>query len=267
MSCGPLSRLARVRFTVGYLTVLVSVSITLVILGPQARAQAIAQASTNLHNLAQGKVGTLLGSALVIDGCPMVIWLPGLVALLAVAELFLSTSRLTAVFLVGHVGATLLVALGLVTAIGMGWLPVAIAHATDVGMSYGAIAVLGALTAAVRARWRPAWMSWWLALALVSAVIGDDFTDVGHAVALILGMVVAARCAGPARWTPVRYLFLVVASAFGFLLLVHTGVSALAGLVLGATCALAGHKLGVFRRRCRLSTLLTSPLAQSVLGS
>ncbi len=45
-------------------------------------------------------------------------------------------------------GATLLVAVGLTAAVTNGWLPVSVAKATDVGMSYGATAVLGALTPA-----------------------------------------------------------------------------------------------------------------------
>ncbi|MGH3971027.1 MAG: rhomboid-like protein, partial [Mycobacterium sp.] len=47
-----LSRLARVRLTVGYAATLLTVSITLLILGPQVRDQVVSNASTNLHNLA-----------------------------------------------------------------------------------------------------------------------------------------------------------------------------------------------------------------------
>lgn len=267
MLYGLLSRLARVRFTVGYLATLVAVSTTFLILGPQVRAQVIAQASTNLHNLAHGQVGTLLGSALVIDGCPMFIWLPGLVALLAVAELLLHTARLTVVFLVGHIGATVAVALGLLTAVEMGWLPLTITHATDVGMSYGAVAVLGALTAAIPARWRPAWIGWWLSIGFAAVVTGDDFADAGHTVALVLGMLIATRFVAPARWTPVRYLFLAVAVAFGFLLLAHTGVSALTASCMGAVCAVAVDRVAAARMRRRLPVLLTPSMPQSVLGS
>ena len=71
-----LSRLSRVRITLGYAAVLVAVSAALVELGPRVRAQVIAQASTNLHNLARGHLATLLDSAFVTDsvrctsGCP-----------------------------------------------------------------------------------------------------------------------------------------------------------------------------------------------------
>ena len=46
-------------------------------------------------------------------------------------------------FAVGHIGATLLVAVGLTAAVELGWLPTVVSRATDVGMSYGAAAVLG----------------------------------------------------------------------------------------------------------------------------
>ena len=144
-----LSRLSRVRITLGYAAVLVGVSAALVDLGPRVRAQVIAQASTNLHNLAHGHLATLFGSAFVTDAGPMYFWLPCLVCLLALAELIWRSGRLAIVFVTGHIGATLLVAVGLTAAIEFGWLPLSISRASDVGVSYGAVAVLGALTAAI----------------------------------------------------------------------------------------------------------------------
>ena len=104
----------------------------------------------------------------------------------------------------------------------MGWLPLSITRASDVGMSYGALAVLGALSAAIPSRWRPAWIGWWVSAAVATGVIGADFTDAGHTVAVILGVLVATRFRRPVHWTPVRYLLLAVASGFGFLVLAHT---------------------------------------------
>ena len=60
----------------------------------------------------------------------------------ALAELFWRSGRLILAFGLGHVGATLIVAVGLAAAIRFGWLPISVAHASDVGMSYGAVAVL-----------------------------------------------------------------------------------------------------------------------------
>ncbi|MGH3632795.1 MAG: rhomboid-like protein [Mycobacterium sp.] len=247
-----LSRLARVRFTVGYAATLAAVSIALLILGPQAREQVVRNASTNLHNLAHGKLETLFGSAFVTDAGPMWFWLPGLVCLLALAELIWRTGRLSVVFLTGHVGATLLVAAGLTAAVEFAWLPLSISRASDVGMSYGAVAVLGALTTAIPRRWRPAWVGWWVPAGIAAAVAGTDFTDAGHAVALVLGMLVATRFAGPVRWTRVRYVLLGVGSAFGFMLLAHTGWSVLAGVSVGAVGAVAADGMVRLRMMRRL---------------
>src|ERR1700736_1272925 len=183
-----LSRLARVRITLGYAFALVTVSAVLVVLGPRVREHVIVQASTNLHNLARGHLGTLFGSAFITDAGPMWFWLPGLVCLLALAELTWRSGRLAVVFVTGHVGATLLVAVGLTAAIEFGWLPLSVSRASDVGVSYGAVAVLGALPAAIPQRWRPAWIGCWLPVGIAAAALGEDFTDVGHTVAVVLGM-------------------------------------------------------------------------------
>ena len=123
MIYGILSRLARVRFTVGYVAVLLAISIAILVLGPHAHDVIVQRASTNLHNLAHGHLGTLLGSALVVDAGPLYFWLPFLTCLLALAELHLRTIRLVVAFVVGHIGATLLVAAALAAAVEFGWLP------------------------------------------------------------------------------------------------------------------------------------------------
>lgn len=235
------SRLVRVRFTVGYLAALVSVSSAVLLLGPQAHQRVIGQASTNLHNLARGHLGTLWNSAFVIDEGPLYFWLPCLACLLALAELHLSSGRLTLAFVVGHVGATLLVAAGLAVWVELGWLPLSITRVNDVGISYGALAVLGALAAAISPRWRPTWIGWWLSLGLATAVIGGDFTDAGHAISLLLGMLVTMRFARPIRWTPMRHVLLAVSCGFGFLVLAHTGWTSLGGVALGVLGALAAY--------------------------
>ena len=253
MIYGILSRLARVRFTVGYLAILAAVSTAILTLGPHAHELVVQRASTNLHNLARGHLGTLLDSAFVVEAGPLYFWLPCLACLLAVAELHLHTIRLIVAFLVGHVGSTLLVAAALATAVEMGWLPLSITRASDVGMSYGALAVLGALSAAIPSRWRPAWVGWWVSAAVATGVIGADFTDAGHTVAVILGVLVAARFRRQVHWTPVRYLLLAVASGFGFLALAHTWWTTAGGVAFGALGALAAYMFA------RLNTLRSAP--------
>ena len=248
-----LARLARVRVTVAYAVIVTCVTIALYALGPQVQDRVTRHVSTNLHNLSHGHFGTLLGSAFVIDAGPIYVWLPGLVCLLALAELMWRSGLLMVTFAAGHVGATLLVAAGLTTAVELGWLPLSVSRATDVGMSYGAAAVLGSLTAAIPGRWRPAWIGWFLAVGVAAVAVGRDFTDVGHAVALALGMLVATRFRRPDHWTPARFVMLGVAAAFGYLVLASTDLliataAGLAGAVIGECLAKARIRRGSVRQ-------------------
>ena len=217
--------LARVWVTAAYAVTLAGVAAVLVVLGPEVQERVIRHASTNLHNLSHGHIGTLLGSAFVTEDGPIYAWLPGLVCLLALAEWLWRSGRLVMTFALGHIGATLLVAIGLTAAVELGWTPVSVSRATDVGMSYGAAAVLGALTSALPARWRPAWVGWWLSVGATVVLMSHYFTDVGHSVALVLGMVLSTRFGRPARWTAPLAGLLVVATAFGYLMMAGTGLS------------------------------------------
>lgn len=239
-----LASLWRVRITVAYASALFAIASLLVALGPGAQHRVVALMSTNLHNLAEGRLGTLLASAFVTAEGQTYLLLPGLVCLLALAELLWRSRRLVQVFLLGHVGATLIVAAGLAFAIKVGWVPLAVSHADDVGLSYGAIAVLGTLTAAIPDRWRPAWTAGWLTVAAVVVVLGGGFTAAGHAVALLLGMALSTRVrtgsSAGAHWTVFRWVLLAAGAAFGLLLLVGVALpSALVALPAGAAVALA----------------------------
>lgn len=235
------ARLTRVRVTVGYAVVLAAITTALVKLDPAVQGRVIQHASTNLHNLRHGHFGTLLGSAFVIDAGPVFFWLPGLVCLLGLGELLWRSGRLLVAFAVGHVGATLMVAAGLSAAVSYGWLPTSVARAADVGMSYGATAVLGALTPAIPRRWRPTWIGCWLAIAVAMVGVGTDFTDVGHLLALMLGMVVARRFGMPRPWTYPLVALLAIAATFEFLVLASSADT----LVLAAVSGFAGALLGM----------------------
>jgi hypothetical protein len=122
-------------------------------------------------------------------------------------------------------------------------LPLSVSRASDVGVSYGAVAVLGALTSAIPRRLRPAWIGFWIPVGLAAAALGEDFTDVGHAVALMLGMLVATRLDGPARWTRVRCLLLAVSAIFGFFLLAHGAWSTVGAAAVGVVGAVSAELL------------------------
>jgi len=246
-----LSKLFLVRVTVGYAAMLVIVATTLVILGPRVEDAVISYMSTNLHNLARGHFATLVGSAFVTSSGFIYVWLPGLLCLLALAELFWRGGRLVLAFGLGHVGATLIVAVELAVAIRFGWLPISVARASDVGISYGAAAVLGALSVAIPARWRPAWIGWWLAVAVLAVVAGHDFTNAGHLIALVIGMSLSVRFRVAARWTPVRYVLLAIGAAFGYMVLANelpvmiAPIAGLLGALIGQSAAHQWRRRGV----------------------
>jgi hypothetical protein len=246
--------LAKIRVTVVYAATLVGVAVALAVLGPRVQDRVISHASTNLHNLSHGHVGTLFVSAFVIDAGPIYVWLPGLMCLMGLAELMWRSRRLVVAFVVGHLGATLLVAVGLTAAVELAWLSAAeVTRATDVGMSYGASAVLGSLTAAVPRRGRPAWIGWWLAAAVAVIVVGRDFTDAGHAAALVLGMLASTQFGRPAAWTPMRCLLLVPGVGFGYLMLANTGLTLVGATGAGVVGALVAE-VAIGRRMVRPPT-------------
>ena len=223
--------------TAVYTVILFTVSMTLDALGPHARDVAVSQMSTNVHNLAHGRLATLVGSAFLNDGGDLYFWLPGLVCLLASGEMLWRSRGLIITFAVGHIGATLIVAVGLVAAVEAGWLPFAVARASDVGISYGAVCILGALTVAIPRRWRAVWAGWWLGIAAAAAV-GANFTAVGHIVALLLGIGLSFRLGSIPRWTHAHVALLIVGAAFGYCVLSGTSIITPAGGLTGALIAL-----------------------------
>jgi hypothetical protein len=246
-----LSRLSQVRVTVGYAATLIVVATTLVILGPRVEDAVVSHMSTNVYNLAHGHFATLVGSVFVTSSGFIYVWLPGLICLLALAELFWRSRRLILAFGLGHVGATLIVAVGLAAAIRFGWLPISVARASDVGISYGAVAVLGALTVVIPPRWRPAWIGWWLMVALVAVFFGDDFTNAGHLIALMIGMSLSARFRVVARWTPLRCVLLAIGAGFGYLVLANELPIVIAPIA-GMLGALTAHGAARYRRSRRV---------------
>jgi hypothetical protein len=243
-----LSGVAQLRATAAYAVLLVGVSLTLTALGPRTRDVVVDRMSTNLHNLRHGHMGTLVGSAFVSEGSDVYVWLPGLVCLLALGELIWRSRGLVIAFTVGHVGATVIVAVGLAAALEAGWLPMSLARASDVGISYGAVCVLGALTASIPQRWRSTWVGWWLGIA-VTAAWGADFTAFGHILALLLGIWLSLRMPAMASWTPLRAGLLAVGAMFGYFVLAGPSAATPVGGMAGVLIAFLAARLLPSSRR------------------
>lgn len=159
----------------------------------------ILSASTNLRNLQRDPIQVLLASAFWTDGgFP---WAEILIILTvgAVAERWLGSLRWIMVVAIGHIGATLLTALGLARALDRDLIPVRVVMATDVGPSYGIAAILGALAFRLRGRARLIWAAvmllWYGSLLGVS----HTFTDYGHFFALVIGLLTGGTAVFIAR--------------------------------------------------------------------
>jgi hypothetical protein len=177
--------------TYGYGGLLILVTVVLAVLGDSTQARVIMHFSTNLHNLLRGHISTLFSSAFLIgDTDTALIVIPLLICLLALAELKFGTLRSIRIFLAGHLGATLLVALGLWIAVSEHWVPLSITRAEDVGISYGAMALIGAFLVLMPERWRPTWGITWVAVAVAGVAMGDTFTNVGHLISVSIGLLI-----------------------------------------------------------------------------
>jgi hypothetical protein len=221
-----LSGAASLRVTTAYAVALVTVSVTLTALGPHARDVVVSRMSTNLHNLAHGRLSTLVGSAFVDSGGHIYAWLPGLVCLLALGELIWRSRGLLIAFTVGHIGA--------------------VAQASDVGVSYGAVCVLGALTASIPSRWRSIWIGWWLGTTVAVALAADfDFTAVGHVLALLLGIGLSFRLPSMSCWTPIHVILLVGGGAWGYFAVSGSSVAAPVGGLAGTLLAFLASRVAL----------------------
>jgi hypothetical protein len=185
-------------WTVGFLVVLLGVHAWMAV-SPDADAF-VAWASTNVVNLGSHPGGALLASALVVNGSLLdtgtviTLWL-GIGVALWWVESRRGAVRAAAVFLGGHVGATLLTVPVILAAIHAGRYPEDTRAAVDVGISYGAQAALAALVVALpRWAWAP-WAAFVLGWPLLDADWSGwlpDFTTVGHLIAAGIGFVLAA---------------------------------------------------------------------------
>lgn len=187
-----------VPVTVGYVAILLALGTTLSNQSELRQSTILLRLSTNLHNLLHGHIGTLLGSAFVTGDSSALGIVPLLACLLALAEMRFGSLRMLATFLAGHVGATLIVAAGLFIAVQAEWMSASVALAQDVGVSYGAMALIGTFAVVLPPAWRLPWAQWWLALGIVGVILGQTFTNVGHLIALVIGLLLAYLTANTA---------------------------------------------------------------------
>lgn len=218
---GLLDSIRRLPVTVTYTAVLVVVGSVLTASSMGVQDRVVEHVSTNLHNLLRGHIGTLIASAFVTSG-PVWTTVPVLACALALVERRFGSLRTLGAFLAGHIGATLIVAVGLIVAVAAGWMSSDVLRAADVGVSYGGMALIGALLATLPRHWHRPWALGWLVVAVIGVILGRSFTNVGHFIALLIGIGVAVLLRNP-QWAQAA---------------MRTPLSRLDRGLLGITCAL-----------------------------
>ncbi|WP_415975413.1 rhomboid-like protein [Rhodococcus sp. 077-4] len=178
----------RIRVTLVYCALAAAGTVALGQIGARDRWHVLHAASTNLHNLTDGHLATLVTSVFLTEGRVNWLWLAAVALLFAVAEWMSGWRRFLLTSSAGHVGATALVAVGLLIGIHNDWLADSLAMAVDVGVSYAAAAVAGSMIRFLTMPWRAGWAAVWIGFVAVSGVSDPSFTAVGHAIALTIGL-------------------------------------------------------------------------------
>jgi len=174
-------------FTFSYLGVLLATTGVLAASSERGRTTLLRASSTNLDHLAREPLRVLFASALWLQGLSVVAWVALFVVVLAAVEQALGTRRALALFAAGHVGATLLTALGLWVGIRAGAFSPRLDDAVDVGVSYGFVAAAAAFTFVLPRRARLPYAAALVGCLVFRLVAGHTFTDAGHLVALAIG--------------------------------------------------------------------------------
>jgi membrane associated rhomboid family serine protease len=145
--------------------------------------------STNLHQLARAPLRVLVASAFWLgDLSELWLWALLLVVILAPVERRLGSRRTVLAFALGHVGATLVVAAGLLVLVRLGDVSPVVEDARDVGASYGVLAVAALATYLLPRRLRLPYAVLLAGTLVVFAATSGTFTDFGHLTAAAIGL-------------------------------------------------------------------------------
>ena len=175
--------------TYAYLFVLVITTWVLQTSSSRVADQLLLERSTNLHQLSRDPVRVLFASAFwVSSGLELLGWIALFSFVVAPVERWLGTARTAAIFFLGHVGATLLTAVGLWFAIRADLVESSIANARDVGASYGFFAVAAILVYRLRGASRAVYATALVLYVAVDLALSNSFTHAGHLAAVAIGL-------------------------------------------------------------------------------
>ncbi len=184
----------RADLAIAYCGVVTVLTVVLNVIDPETKQRIVAETSSNLDNLRDHPVQSLLASAFVVPRPIGLVLVAMLLVVLAYAQRFIGRAGALVVGLTGHIGATVIVAMALQSGIFHDLVDPSVRDDVDVGVSYVLACTMAFLTLFVPSRRR--WV-WSVALAvywLLPAAIERSFTDAGHATALAIGWLLAFVC-------------------------------------------------------------------------
>ncbi|MGW9369142.1 rhomboid-like protein [Streptomyces xanthophaeus] len=172
-----------------WLLIIAVTSIVVVIAPDRVEHVLLHRNSSNIHELVKHPVRALLSSAFWIEN-------PASLALYAVmfevfhapVERWLGTLRWLVIVATAHVVATLVSQKVLLDAIEDHRAPRSMTHVVDIGVSYGLAAAAGVLTYRLPGPWKWFYLAGLLLFFGLPLVSGGTFTDLGHAIALSVGL-------------------------------------------------------------------------------
>lgn len=171
-----------------YAGIVLAITVALGLLPGSVADRVVQDSSTNLVNLRRHPPFVLLVSAFVEpSGWDLWVVVP-LVWAFGVLQRWLGRAAVLITATLGHVGVTVFVATFLTAGIVHGRVSLSEATATDVGVSYALVTVLGLISARLSRRLVRGYVVL-LTLGLIAAVVlGRSFTDLGHLAAWVLGL-------------------------------------------------------------------------------
>ncbi|MFJ5124429.1 rhomboid-like protein [Streptomyces sp. NPDC088555] len=176
-------------FTFGYLLVLVATSLFMEYADPGTVAAVLRESSTDVAHLGETPLLVLVASALWVVGGLTSSYVFLFALVLTALERRIGGWRTAAVFVLGHVVATLATEIPVGLSVVAGHLPESSLHRLDYGISFGLMASVGALTGLLTPLPRV------LALGGVGVMLtrdllelSDPLTNWGHPLALLLGV-------------------------------------------------------------------------------
>ncbi|MDG4530638.1 rhomboid-like protein [Streptomyces sp. AV19] len=145
--------------------------------------------SSNIHELTKHPFQSLLISGFWIES-PVSFLLYAVLFELVHANVERWAGTLRWLFTVGvaHVAATLISQELLLLAIEHHRAPQAMKHVVDIGVSYGLAAAAGLLSYRIPRPWRWPWLAGLVLFFTMPLLAGVRFTDVGHAIAVLVGL-------------------------------------------------------------------------------